>query len=180
MTSLQDYKNAATFEVFRLEYRGEYNVPSDLAEFERWKAGDPTSADDADNSYWNEVRAVRARGASCRRVRVIDFPISEYLQYEINFYEGSQRVGEDILFIERARAIDAMQNTVVVQDYWQFDRGVVLLWKYDELGRRDGQEEVPQHLADAYRRLTETLIEGSLPMDEFRTRFAESFNYSPH
>lgn len=173
--SLQDYKNDASREVFRLEYRKDYNVPADLAEFARWKAGEPTAADDPDNEYWQEVRSLRARDVACRRVRVIDFPISDYLRYEINFYEGSIRVGEEILFIERARAIDFMQDTVVTQDFWQFDRSTVLLWKYDSLGCRDGQEEIAGPAADPYRRLTEQLLDGAMPMDAFRERYSESF-----
>jgi hypothetical protein len=173
--SLLDYKDAAVEEVFRLEYRHWYNVPADLEEFERWKREEPTAKDDPDNDYWRELRELRRRDVKAVRVRVVDFPISDYLLYEVDFYEGSMEHGECILFVERAPTIDCMQETVVTQDYWLFDRRTVLLWKYDEGGARVGQEELETGVTD-YVRLRDGLVERSLPMEEFMARYAESFD----
>jgi hypothetical protein len=174
---LQVQKQSALSEVFRLEYRRVYNVKDDLAEFEKWKRGEKTAADDPDNSYWQEVRALRDRGVRSRRIRVVDFPIGDYLKYEIDFYRGSEANGEEIFFLERAPTIDCMQSTVVVQDFWLFDGDVVLLWKYGKDGKRDGQEEARD--ADTVRpyvQLRDCLEAKALSMSDFIKRYPKSFS----
>lgn len=170
-------KEQAQGEVFRLEYRRFYDVEADRREFEKWKRGEKTAADDPNNSYWVELRALRERGVRSRRVRVVDFPISDYLRYEIDFYRGSEVNGEEVLLVERAPTIDCMQSTVVTQDFWLFDDRVALLWKYDKHGRRAGQEEATDDSSvGPYRNLRECLLRRALPMDEFIARYADSFS----
>lgn len=178
--SLQANKANAAKEVFRLEFRQVYSVEADLQEFEKWKRSEQTAADDPSNQYWCELRDLRDRGIESRRVRVIDFPISDYLRYEIDFYRGSSEQGEEILFIERAPTIDCMQSTAVTQDYWLFDRSTVLLWKYDKRGQRDGQDEATNPVSVApYRELRDCLVRHALPMSEFMARYPDSFALRP-
>jgi len=176
LKSLEKYKAQAKQEVFRLEHLRLYKVEADLVEFERWRRGQSTAADDPSNDYWQQLQELHDRGVASRRVRVVDFPPTEYLRYEIDFYRGSMSRGEDILFIERAPAIDCMQSTVVTQDFWLFDHTVALLWKYDKSGERRGQDEIAVNQVAPYAALRDCLVERALPMQDFIERYEESFN----
>lgn len=177
MKQLQTYKSEAKKEIFRLEFFALYNVPADLEEFEKWRRGEPTAADDPNNTYWQEVREAHERGVDVRRVRVVDFPVSEYLRYEIDFYRGSIEAGEEILFIERVAAIECMQSSVVSDDFWLFDRNTVLLWLYDADFDHVGQQEIEGDTErTSYTKLRDCLIENALPMSEFMSRYPDSFS----
>ena len=175
--ALQGAKKEAEAEVFRLEYRRLYSVEADLRQFARWKRGERAAIEDQDDEYRRELRALRERGVRSVRVRIVDFPIEDYLRYEIDYYRASEPSGEEVFFIERAPAIDCMQETVVTQDFWLFDGKVVLLWKYTKEGQRDGQEESSdEETVDSYRELRDCLLRRALRMDDFIDRYRQSFS----
>lgn len=174
---LRQLKEESRQEVFRFECLQTYNVEGDIEEFERWKRGEPTAADDPANEYYQGLRRLRAGGVQARRVRLADFPVHDYLRYEIDFYRGSQRHGEEVLLLERALGMDCMQHTVVTGDYWLFDGRIVLVFDYDADGSLKGQNEVADPASVArYRRLRDCLVNQALPLEQFLARYPESFS----
>jgi hypothetical protein len=176
---LRSHKDQARHEVFRFEWLRTYNVAGDIEEFERWKKGEPTAADDPTNDYYAGLRRLRERGVRQLRVRVADFPIHEYLRYEIDFYLGSQQHGEEIFLIERAAAVDCMQTTVVTGDYWLFDREEVLIFEYDEGGELRDQRWAAPDTVPQFTALRDCLVRRAMPLDDFMRRYAESFGAHP-
>ncbi len=176
MKELHEYKDEATEEVFRLEYRQSYHVASDLEEFDKWRRGESTAADDPENDYFQALRSLRDRRVRAMRVRIVDFPVGEYLLYELDFYRQSVSYGEDIRLLERALAIDCMQSSVESQDFWLFDTSVVLIWKYTDEGERGGQEEISDPAAASrFVALRDCLLAHAMPIDQFVERYSESF-----
>lgn len=176
MKELREYKDEAREEVFRLEYRQSYHVASDLEEFEKWRRGESTAADNPENGYFQALRSLRDRGVRAVRVRIVDFPVSEYLLYELDFYRQSASNGEDIRLLERALAIDCMQSTVESQDFWLFDSSVVLIWKYTDEGERDGQKEIRDPAAAShFVGLRDCLLTHAMLIDQFVERYSDSF-----
>lgn len=174
LSVLRERKARTKKEVFRLEWLPTYSVDEDLEEFERWRRGEPTAADDDDNDYYVGLRQLRDRGVTQLRVRIVDFPIAEYLKYEIEFYRGSLRNGETLLFLERAIAVDVMQQTIVEGDFWLFDRSDVLAFDYEN-GDLVDQHWAPRDAVGRYCELRDALVERALPMEDFIGKFADSF-----
>ena len=166
---------SAKVEIFRFEWLRLYGVASDLEEFKRWQQGEPTAADDPDNDYYVRLRKKRSQGVKQVRVRIADFPVHDYLRYEIAFYRGSIEHGEEIFMLERALAVQCMQTTVVAGDYWLFDRERALLFNYDEGGELVGQQWVEPADVPKYVALRDVLEREAMPLESFIERYPESF-----
>lgn len=170
---LKECERTVERDVFRLENHRVYNVEGDRELYERFLSGESVAVDDPDSPYLSKLARSRERGILRRRVRTVDFPIHDYLRYEIESYKLSNKYGEDVLFAERAIVVDCMQSTVVTNDYWLFDDKIVLLFHYTKDGRWLGEELVETESAvQPYLLLKQCLLEHALPMDTFLSEFA--------
>lgn len=131
--------DAARQSVFRLEGRQNYAIAADDDELVAFRTGAPRPERSVRTSPWLARIAVSTatRGVSWSRVRVIEYPLTEYTAYELVTYVESQAAGEQILITEQPAPCD---------DFWLFDAGTdhaVGVWmRYDVDGVQLGRELV--------------------------------------
>lgn len=136
--------------VFRLEGRQTYAIAADDDELVAFRTGAPRPERSVRTSPWLARIAVSTatRGVAWSRVRVIEYPLTEYTRYELVTYVESQAAGEQILLSEEPAPVD---------DFWLIDGGTehaVGVWmRYDSDGVQLGRELVddPDVLAEMAR-----------------------------
>ncbi len=120
---LQNFERSA----FRLETLPEYNVPQEAEMVARFKRGEPVDLPD-DHPWLERVRHHCRAGKLMRRVRVVTYPLTDYLRMEMAWYRKSVAAGEDIRITE----------TRLSGDFWLFDDQTVVVLHYDSEGRFTG------------------------------------------
>jgi hypothetical protein len=120
---LQNFESSA----FRLETLPEYNVPQEAEMLARFRRGEPVDLPD-DHPWLERVRHHCRAGKQMRRVRVVSYPLTDYLRMEISWYRKSVQAGEDIRITE----------TRLSGDFWLFDDQTVVVLHYDSEGRFTG------------------------------------------
>ncbi|WP_034266577.1 DUF6879 family protein [Actinospica robiniae] len=108
-----------------LEMRDQYAVQEELADIEKWRAGQWGPEQDAESKAgWLELmRATAARGVRLRRARIVSEPVTEYIRFE---HEGTPQniaAGEDVRWLPRTRASGL---ALPGNDCWVFDGTTVL------------------------------------------------------
>lgn len=115
---------------FRLEGLPTYLVPEEAAEFAAWKRGSRVLSTPETNPWLANIRDTTAAGAKWSRVRIVDYPLSEYSEYELHGYQANAAAGETIYIADRAWSptLDDL-----CEDFWMFDHTVIRMI-YDEEG----------------------------------------------
>jgi hypothetical protein len=136
---LRDCFNTFTREAFRLETLQAYNVPQEAELIASWRRGEPQPERSPATSPWlARIAAGVAGGKAWRRVHVVQLPLSEYLQWELEGYVQSQDAGEEIRLVDRRHVNRALH------DFWLFDREIAVDMRYDGRGRFIGGELVSE------------------------------------
>jgi hypothetical protein len=117
---------------FRLETLPQYLVPEEDEEFTAWRRGDRTLPTPDSSPWLAHIRDTTAAGVRWWRVRVLDYPLTEYSAYELHGYQANAAAGEDIFVADRAWHGDLASLN---EDFWIFDHEVVVRMIYDEEGR---------------------------------------------
>jgi len=122
---------ARSSDLFRLEAQPTYLVEQEADDFAAWRRGDRTLLTPETNSWLAHIRDTTATGARWSRVRILDYPLTEYAECELHGYQANQRAGELIRVADRAWSpeLDALR-----EDFWMFDDTVVRMI-YDQTGR---------------------------------------------
>ena len=81
-----------------------------------------------DHPWLERVRHHCRAGKLMRRVRVVTYPLTDYLRMEMAWYRKSVEAGEDIRITE----------TRLSGDFWLFDDQTVVVLHYDSEGRFTG------------------------------------------
>jgi hypothetical protein len=125
--------------VFRLEGRQTYAVAADDAALLAFRTGAPRPERSVRTSPWLKriAASTAVDGVSWSRVRVIEYPLTEYTRFELVTYIESQAAGEQILLTGQPAPCD---------DFWLIDAGTdhaVGVWmRYDDTGALLGRERV--------------------------------------
>ncbi len=110
-----------------LETRDAYGTEVELPHMAKWRRGEPD--DYAWLGWWlGMLRGHRAAGRTCRRVRIVSEPLSEYQRWTISHAELFIDAGEDIGYLPRPRLA-----TIAVPgsgDFYVFDDELVLFLHY--------------------------------------------------
>jgi hypothetical protein len=122
---LEHFKRSA----FRLETLPEYSVPQEAEMLAAFKRGEPVNLPD-DHPWLVRVRQHVLSGKVLRRVRVVSYPLTDYLRMEMAWYPKSVAAGEDIRITERR----------LTGDFWLFDDEAAIVMHYDQAGRFIGVE----------------------------------------
>ncbi|PZG56339.1 hypothetical protein C1I98_01530 [Spongiactinospora gelatinilytica] len=111
---------------FRLEPRERYNSPGEQEPLRRFLAGEP---DDLGwNRPWLDLMAEHAaKRKFVHRVRVVSVPLSEYSRFGLWCAQFALQAGEDIRYLDRARAQGLPQD-----DYWLFDSKWAAVLRFDD------------------------------------------------
>jgi hypothetical protein len=149
-----------------LETRDAYGTETELPHLAKWRRGEPDDSDWYD--WWLEMlRAHRAAGRTCRRVRIVSEPVSEYQRWVFSHVEEFIDAGEDIRYVPRPRL-----TTVCLPgsgDYYVFDDNLVLFLHYAGSGLNVGFEvtEDPK-IAQSCREAFEAAWNFAIPFRDYR------------
>jgi len=149
---------------YRLELLDEYDSPHTRVRVARFLAGQP---DDAEvRAYWDRVVGeARRAGKSMQRVHVITEPLTDYLRFELAFYRGSVRAGEDFRILpgDLATGLDLPGF-----DYWLFDDERAAVMYYGDRGTWLRTEIVtePSFVADGCRWRAQALSR-AIPLGDY-------------
>jgi hypothetical protein len=143
---LQNFERSA----FRLETLPEYNVQQEAEMLARFKRGEPVDLPD-DHPWLERVRHHCRAGKLMRRIRVVSYPLTDYLRMEMSWYPKSVSAGEDIRITE----------VQLSGDFWLFDERTVVVLHYDNEGRFTGttqeQGSLTRYLSIRDRALAESM-----------------------
>jgi len=110
-----------------LETRDTYGTEVELPHMAKWQRGEPD--DYAWLGWWLKMlRGHRAAGRTCRRVRIVSEPLSDYQRWTINHVELFIDAGEDIRYVPRHRL--ATIPLPGSGDFYVFDDELVLFLHY--------------------------------------------------
>lgn len=154
--------------IFRLESIPEYNVPEDFILFKKWKQGKLKLAENS-KKWLQNLKETKERGVKMQRVRIVSLPLSDYIRYEMDFWEHSIQNGEEILFLENEQYENIMQNLdFKPKDFWTFDDNVLIIFHYDETGDFVKEESISNKLiTKKYIELKRKLLKYAISMNEF-------------
>jgi hypothetical protein len=125
-------------EAWRLETLPQYLVPQESDELEAFRAGSRIDPHTYSSPYTEGLERQRGEGKRKGRVHVVSRPLSEYLRFEFSrYYAPHVLAGEDIRILDVTGRENPLQG---VQDFWFFDRSMVVLMHYEADGRQIGRE----------------------------------------
>jgi hypothetical protein len=114
-----------------LETRDCYGTEVELPHMATWRRGEPD--DFAWLDWWLEMlRGHRAAGRTCRRVRVVSEPLSDYQQWTLSHADRFVDAGEDIGYVPRPRLATVMLPGS--GDFYVFDDRLVMFLHYAGTG----------------------------------------------
>jgi uncharacterized protein DUF6879 len=117
-------------DLFRLEAQPTYLVEQEADDFAAWRRGDRTLLTPEANTWLAHIRDTTAAGARWSRVRILDYPLTDYAEFELHGYQANQRAGERIYVADRAWSRELHD---LREDFWIFDETVVRMI-YDQEG----------------------------------------------
>lgn len=150
-------------EAWRLETLPAYNVPQEVEEIRRFRAGERIDPRTHSNDYTEDLKRVRREGKSKGRVHIVSHPLSEYLRYEFMYYLPHAWAGEDIRIMD---VTDRSNPLAGVQDFWMFDRSEVVLMNYESDGTQISRE-VYEGDAQPYIEYQRIALAESVPFEEY-------------
>jgi hypothetical protein len=155
---------AAATDQFRLEALPQYLVPQEADEFEAWKRGHRALPAIDDSPWLQHIRDTTAHGVRWWRVRIVDYPLTDYSAYELHGYQGNAAAGEDIYVADRAWSAELAD---LREDFWLFDHETVVRMIYD----REGHFLRPELATDTdrYLGIRSIAIRHAMPLTKFLT-----------
>lgn len=157
----------------RLETLQAYSDPSERADFAAWRYGWPRPERSVRTCPWLARMAIRSiAGATFARVRIVAFPLTDYVRYELESYAQSAACGEQIVVADRAGdpALAALG-----QDFWLFDSGTdaafAVLMSYDGAGAHAAAERTADPIVlRRCERALELARRHAVPLSVFQVR----------
>jgi hypothetical protein len=144
-----------------------YRVEPDWQRFQRYLRGEDRIAESPTDPYLSLLDGLAERGVIVRRVRVVDFPLPDYLRYELATYAVSARHGEEILLLERALYVGCYQRRRVTGDFWLVDESTGVELRYADDGSFAGEVNVEAKQVKRLVGMKACLLQQALPMDRF-------------
>jgi hypothetical protein len=164
--ALFNFKQSA----YRLETLQTYSEPDEAEAVARFLAGEDPGLD---TSWWEStVRSHREAGGTMTRVRVLVEPHSDYVRFQLPYFERFAAVGEDIRVI--ATPAGHWPAAIPTHDYWLFDDRDLWLLRYTDAGTFIRAELVDEpHEVAAHRRWRDLALAQAVPLRTYLTALAE-------
>ena len=122
------------FEAFRLETLPQYKVPGEWENFQKYLKTGEVISDTGLIEYNSDAKEMIKKGRSHIRARVIPNPISNYFIFETKVgYKPQLELGFDFYFIKDS--LFKNKSFANIQDFWLFDKKILLLMSYDDEGQ---------------------------------------------
>lgn len=147
---------------FRLETLPDYLVPQEDEEFDAWRRGWRVLPAVDESPWLRHIRDTTADGVRWWRVRVLDYPLTEYSTYELHGYQGNAAAGEDIYVADRSWSTELAD---LHEDFWVFDHDIVIRMIYDD----EGHFIRPERAADtnSYLSIRSIAVRHAVPLTDF-------------
>jgi hypothetical protein len=148
----------------RLEVLDRYDVASDGGDFARYLAGED-APDPARKKPWlDELRRDTASGRVWRWVHVVRGPLSDYLRFGLEWgYIPNTEAGAQVRILDLAERPEPVG--LIMDDFWLFDDGAVLVMHYDDDGRFTGAEPVEDN--GRYRKALQVAWQAAEPVSAY-------------
>jgi len=159
---------------FRLEAFPQYLVPQEDDDFAAWKHGERRRRTPETSPWLAKIRDTTTTGVRWWRVRVLDYPLTEYSAHELHAYQDNAAAGEEIFVADRAWHADL---TDLREDFWLYDSTTVVRMVYDEEGHflRPEQREDTQHYLD----LRNRAVRHAIPLDDYLREYEPDLIAAP-
>jgi len=156
------YLGAARTSLFRFEYLQDFSA-TDSTLFAKWQKAGNIENDSDLQSWWDFLNQKHHEGVVTSRVRLVEFPISEYTSFELQIHRETARRGDDVRIITRDQ-FDKL--AIPYTDFWIIDDVTVIGMRYGNHGKFEGLEK---HMGneDEYRVAKKKLIAHSVPIAQF-------------
>ncbi len=152
------YFNSFQKSAFRVETLQRYNVNEEREAFEYFQQH--KELPDGVWKDWHDIiQQAKSRWATMQRVHLIQFPITPYISFEMEFYKKNIRYWEDVFYLPFEDC-----SVEVDSDFWIFDDAVVLKMFYDKDGSFLKFEEIKD--IDAYLQIKNYLLENKRNIEE--------------
>jgi hypothetical protein len=90
-------------------------------------------------NWLNMVREATAGGRLFSRVRVVTFPLTDYIRFTMWVAGYTRKAGDDIRYLTRDQAAAA---ELPAHDFWLFDSRKLVMMNFDENARFVGAEVI--------------------------------------
>lgn len=161
-----------TSEAFRLETLQAYNEPEEDGPRRQFEAGQSIGDDPGTLRWVRWLAAGQAAGKTVARVHVLTTPISEYVRFELAYYQPGLSAGEDIRIIPVPAGEWPAGLPGPGGDFWLFrdtdGTGRVLHMEYSEDGALTGAwlTTDPAEVAQAAR-WRDIAMAAAIPLGEY-------------
>jgi|ERR671914_612398 hypothetical protein len=109
---------------------------------------------------------VRARGVDFARIRLVQEPLTPYLDYELMAYEIREEMGETIAIVRCSRELTLPNDEYF--DFLLFDRHTALIHDYGDDGRQSGGWlTTDSEVIASLERVATHLRQRAIPLREF-------------
>ncbi|MGH7882536.1 MAG: DUF6879 family protein [Candidatus Dormibacteraceae bacterium] len=131
-----------TRSVFRMETLQQYSVPQEEEALRLFRETGQVRHRTVENSSWLAlIQQTTGEGKKWQRVHVVQSPLTEYVQYELQSYRDTIAVGFDTRIVDVG---DHPELSSVNEDFWLFDveteAPTLVLMRYDSSGHYIGAE----------------------------------------
>jgi hypothetical protein len=163
-----------THEAFRWEGLPQYLVPQEHERFTAFLEGRPVPPRSPETSPWlGQIQRRSRAGLSQIRVHVVDWPLTDYLRFELSTDVENVAAGEHVRVAEHNShpELDLTRPT----DFWLFDGGTVLakalLLRYDDQGHfLDAEVSTDPDVIARCRRHRQLALAHSVPLADYLER----------
>ena len=173
-----DAIRAAKHSLFKLELLDEYNASFEKS-WKFFKRNGYVKQDLLFDELHDDLRQIsqfKKMGIEFRRVHIVTLPLSEYLRFEIQDYITTQKMGEQIYFIERKEfGKIAKPRGIRLIDLLRVD-DLVFLTKYANVKGNVGGDLIGGFLiyeqaeVKKYKEYEKRILKKAVPMDKFLKR----------
>ena len=123
-----NYFNSFKKNAFRVETLQRYNVDEEQEAFQYFQKNKKLP-----EWFWEDwcdiIKKAKTRWATMQRVHLIQFPISQYLSFELEEYKNNIKAWEEIFYIPFEKC-----SVKIESDFWIFDDNTVMKMNYDKNG----------------------------------------------
>jgi hypothetical protein len=147
--------------LFRLETLPVYDVGEEADDFAAWQRGTRILPALETDEWLQKIRNTTAAGACWSRVRILDYPLTDYSEFELYGYQANAAAGEHISVADRAWSPELAN---LRDDFWMFD-DIVVRMVYDETGRFLYAEQPPSQAR--FHGIRSTAVRHSVPLPAF-------------
>lgn len=117
---------------FRLETMPQYLVPQEAEELAEWQSGCRRPLATPESSPWlARIKAGTDAGYRWHRARILDYPLSDYSEFELYGYQANHVAGEEIGVANRSWSAELRE---LRDDFWLIDDETAVRMVYDQQG----------------------------------------------